>query len=636
MAGQTDPPHQTHLTDARGPHIGTEVNPYPGSACDRCHTASPAWNNVDTGVCKTCHTTGGLFDGINNPTIGALNNWENRESDTPAAQSLVYDADGTLKEGKELWCASCHDQTETGTDIIDGFEGGLVNWGSSGDINPDKSEISPYWSSESSSGMELGIKGQYLNLWLEWNRTAECNGTAWKNLVPAVDFSNRDTFNFYLKFSDYSTAYVAVDGIVGLKVGLRDASTAQYSIAQFFVNYNSDPDPYIKINGLVDRVWKLISLPREAFSDPNWGTIDRVTFQFFEEACAGDYVVIAHLDEIGCDVTGANVMGDGVTWGCSTTGHPYCAWCHDSTREHVDYNRLTIWEYINADMRIPDEYDEHNNPTNFRFYDDPAMQMRLALHDCDEQPNEYALCYQCHREDWVRGDIQGQIDQGLPHTNFYNEYGDNLHDYHLPCVTSRLTCVSCHDPHGQSSMAMMRDEMGGMVYLDAEEYPCMIEYGADSDGDEKMDWHDPDINKGAAQTRRGGGSTIEETPYLGVFCVTCHAWPQAPDENDCFTYPYDCPLSSCHFGYYLREYAYVPHSDKMNCFDAGCHTVGPLHAAHFISLSGPGFELNENGCDECHLNGRLQCQAAPKFADNEFFANTNECFDCHRAAPEAP
>lgn len=624
-----DPPHATHLIHARGPHIGTECDPCP--TCERCHTASPpTWGNVDTGVCATCHTTGGLYNGVNNPTVGALSNWENRESNAPATQSLVYNADGTLKEEKELWCASCHDQTETGTAVIDGFEGSLVGWGSSGDINPDKSGIVSYWSSEASSGMELGIKGQYLNLWLEWNRAGECTGTAWKTLSPAVDFSDRDTFNFYLKFSDFAS-YVSVDGILGVKVLLRKAGTAEYSTSQFFVNYNGDPDPYIKINEFVDRVWKLVSLPRQTFSGPDWGMVDQVAFQFYEKACTGDYTVVIHLDEIGCDVTGANVMGDGETRGCSTTGHHYCAWCHDSTREHFDYNRLTIWEYIYADMRIPNEYDEHNNPTNFRFYDDPDMQMRLALHDCEEQANDYNLCYQCHREDWVRGDIQGQIDIGEPHTNFYNEYGTNLHEYHLPCITSRLTCVACHDPHGQSSMAMMRDEMGGMIYLDAEEYPCKIEYGADTDSDGKMDWHDPDINKGAAQTRMGGGSTIESTPYLGVFCMTCHAWPQEPDENDCFTYPYDCSMSSCYYTYYLRDYAYVPHSDKMNCFSAGCHTVSPMHAAHFVSQTGPGFELNENGCDECHASGLLQCDESPVFADHQLFANTSECFDCHHA-----
>jgi hypothetical protein len=560
-----------------------------------------------------------------------------------ATQSLIYNTDGTLKDGKELWCASCHDQSEAGTAVIDGFEGPLDGWGSAGDVNDEKSGIVPFWGSESSAGMERGIKGQYLNVWLEWSRSTDCNGTVWKNMDPAVDFSNRDSFNFYLKFSDFA-AYVSVDGILGVKVGLREAGTTEYSVCQFYINYDGDPDPYIKINEFVDRVWKLVSLPREAFTDPDWGMVDQIYFQFYEKACTGNYTVVVHLDEIGCDITGANVVGDNQTWGCFTTGHGYCAWCHDSTREHIDYNRLTIWEYILADSRIEGEYDEHDNPTNFRFYDDPEMQVRLALrdYDNDELPNDYALCYQCHPEDWLRGDIQEQMAQGEPYTNFRDD-DYNIHDTHLPGPTRRITCVACHDPHGQSSMAMMRDEMGGLIYLDAEEYPCKIEYGADTDGDGKMDWHDPDINKGAAQTRSGGGSTIEETPYLGVFCITCHSWPLQPDENDCYDYPYGCCgkngcEGSCTSAYYMRDYAYVPHSDKMNCFSVGCHTVGPMHAAHFFSVTGPGFEQNENGCNECHADGRVQCADGPLFKNPldpdlpHYFSETNACFACHSAS----
>ena len=114
------------------------------------------------------------------------------------------------------------------------------------------------------------------------------------------------------------------------------------------------------------------------------------------------------------------------------------------------------------------------------------------------------------------------------------------------------------------------------------------------------------------------------------------AWPQVPDENSCFTYPYDCSMSQCFYGYYLRDYAYVPHSDEMNCFNAGCHTVGPMHAAHFFSQSGPGFTLNESGCDECHASGQLQCDVGPVFADLQLFDHTTECSDCHHAAPESP
>jgi len=59
MADQNDPPHQTHLTHARGPSIFLDKY-----ECERCHDGSPAWTNVNTNACNTCHSPGGAFDGV--------------------------------------------------------------------------------------------------------------------------------------------------------------------------------------------------------------------------------------------------------------------------------------------------------------------------------------------------------------------------------------------------------------------------------------------------------------------------------------------------------------------------------------------------------------------------------------------
>jgi hypothetical protein len=56
---------------------------------------------------------------------------------------------------------------------------------------------------------------------------------------------------------------------------------------------------------------------------------------------------------------------------------------------------------------------------------------------------------------------------------------------------------------------------------------------------------------------------------------------------------------------------------------------GPSHATHFFSDKGPRLPLNESGCYFCHADGRLQCQGAPVFADDEFSANTTVCNPCH-------
>jgi hypothetical protein len=100
--------HSTHTEtdsdDSRGP----------GIYCDGCHDVgnfpffkSGIDGNVDgkyslseTDVCDICHSPGGSYDGIDDPVIGAKNNWD----------SGVYTG-ASLTAGKEKWCATCHDES---------------------------------------------------------------------------------------------------------------------------------------------------------------------------------------------------------------------------------------------------------------------------------------------------------------------------------------------------------------------------------------------------------------------------------------------------------------------------------------------------------------------------------------------
>jgi len=97
-----DGSHTAHFAPtAYGPQL---------SACEDCHLFSGATHDngtvnfaddqlfATTTVCDNCHSTGGLFDGVNDINYGAKNNWING----------VY-ADGNLMAGKENWCAGCHD-----------------------------------------------------------------------------------------------------------------------------------------------------------------------------------------------------------------------------------------------------------------------------------------------------------------------------------------------------------------------------------------------------------------------------------------------------------------------------------------------------------------------------------------------
>jgi len=91
LSHHEDVSHVTHLTSVRGPRLQDN--------CAACHTGcNPSKRNVDYDLCISCHSPDGAYDGINDPIIGAKNNW----------QEGVY-TDNILKSGKEKWCVGCHD-----------------------------------------------------------------------------------------------------------------------------------------------------------------------------------------------------------------------------------------------------------------------------------------------------------------------------------------------------------------------------------------------------------------------------------------------------------------------------------------------------------------------------------------------
>lgn len=90
-------PHYTHLASISGPQV----------QCLDCHNprAIPMFKDMktlnDTIVCDTCHSPGGIYDGVNDSFIGAKPNWK----------TGVYDDNSNLKIGKEKWCLGCHDNS---------------------------------------------------------------------------------------------------------------------------------------------------------------------------------------------------------------------------------------------------------------------------------------------------------------------------------------------------------------------------------------------------------------------------------------------------------------------------------------------------------------------------------------------
>jgi predicted CXXCH cytochrome family protein len=314
-----------------------------------------------------------------------------------------------------------------------------------------------------------------------------------------------------------------------------------------------------------------------------------------------------------------NVVGNDLTWGHYVTGHRFeCTYCHDASSDHIDGQRPSI---------IYDYFANTTNPTGFRLYSAPGYGLQLPYIEYIPGPDgAFALCYQCHDEAVL---IETGSSEALT-TNFTDEDyipsgPENLHLYHIQLQPNvyHTHCVMCHDPHGQANPAMVRKDAGDWLYYDTN--GCEIFFGQDSDSDGTMDWYDPDINQGGAQrSKKSAGS-------YPMCTAVCHT-DAAPPNPDCEgSNPYTGGLGMN--GFTNRSYAYVPHDANMEvgpiCLTAGCHPVSPLHAAHFEPDPGPDFPLNETGCDYCHMDGREQCQGAPVFADDEFFADTSVCDSCH-------
>ena len=95
--------HSTHTDGlAKGPGAMLcgdchDTNNYPAF---KSGTGTVPYDLSETDVCDACHSPDGAFDGVDDATVGAKNNWDNG----------VYESNGvTLKAGKEQWCVTCHD-----------------------------------------------------------------------------------------------------------------------------------------------------------------------------------------------------------------------------------------------------------------------------------------------------------------------------------------------------------------------------------------------------------------------------------------------------------------------------------------------------------------------------------------------
>jgi hypothetical protein len=129
--------YETHSTHTENDNTHELKGPSTALICSDCHNTSSYPDFADgvsyadyksgdqmTTVCDTCHSPNGTYDGVSDATVGAKNNWSDG----------IYEADGSLKTGKEKWCAGCHDEVPSQIQSINapnivGDEDGAYTYG---------------------------------------------------------------------------------------------------------------------------------------------------------------------------------------------------------------------------------------------------------------------------------------------------------------------------------------------------------------------------------------------------------------------------------------------------------------------------------------------------------------------------
>lgn len=567
VADENDPPHLTHISDARGPGLGTD--------CEECHTSLPAdYTNAPQSACVGCHGQGGPYDGVFGGTIGAVNNWQNTGSSAGATQSLVYNSDGTLKPGKEKWCASCHDQDPTGV-LIDNFEG-----------YTDDSELRAEWLARQDARqpflmMNDGPDGsQSMLVRLVWDLKANRSaGFVKKSFSPSIDLTGTDAIRLYVKVNNKSR-------IKNIRVKLikEEGGVAVARILK---------------RALKNDQWQRITLNRVDFNDTSYGKVTGIQIFVREKDPLQDYKVTVSVDNIQAlnlaGNWGPNVIGDDTTYGFYVSGHGTfvnCLTCHDSESDHLDDEQRPVFDYIR----------DRANPTGFRFYvSDPTMNLQLPYTEyIPGNTGSFALCYQCHDEACITQDAPAtSLNTNFTDTNWIAAGPPNLHLLHVggPALGNlepqifHGTCVLCHDVMAPRKPAMTRREMGNFIYFDDNgcEVPSEL-------------WHDAAENKGGAQTE--GIFT-----YFPNLCIVCHLDGVPPNPDCSGSNPYVTPSGMD--GWYNRTFK-----------DACVLAVGTGHTTHLTDSKGP--QLGED-CYVCHDDGGN----FSLFADGQSLSSTTACDSCH-------
>ncbi len=425
--------HRTHLDyRGKGPLI---------QDCTVCHippldldasyefsndtTQSPIFRDgntlATTNACDNCHSPWGAYPGgveaeaLMLSSTGAKANF----------RTGIYKSDGfTLKDGKEKWCITCHDDkpstshydadpATTPTPFTIDYRTSAFNWyGYNGGT---------VWSDRAGAS---AVAHQRNN-----------GGGPSNNDYMTFDFNVTQTGSYMFSTQwdgDYSTCSV-IDGSRPLLISLTDASgTTLKSYTQ------SGISPEFSEMAIFDVVAGQAQLKVQ--KDNITCAVNIGPIKIDPQAGSGGTVVIAPM-----------ITGDNKTWGYYATGHGVsgvlCTECHDTSKKHIDYDRRTYNMAIGRFNIINQWGDSYRLKTN-----DPI--------------SGASLCARCHDMEmiWVTGGEKST------QTNYRGLA--NLHSYHMAVangtsqggdsdwdgvVDSDSRCISCHNVHGSTKPHMFRD-----------------------------------------------------------------------------------------------------------------------------------------------------------------------------------
>ncbi|MBW1859520.1 MAG: cytochrome c3 family protein, partial [Deltaproteobacteria bacterium] len=438
----------SHPTHADGAGKGVDLG------CFECHDSDGHVNDIvdlpdgplsTTTACDACHSEEGPYGGV----TMAKDNWTDG----------VYDAvGGGLKDGKETWCATCHDQDALETVIqIDDFEG----YGSDG-------ELQEQWGVGTDARIvELATDddpdvSQYMNASIRWTRSPADNyGAVERVFTPYVDLGGMQYVSFYLKIDEPLK-------FERIKVRLTNSAAEQATL-----NY------YTSL--MVPGVWRQIWLARTSFNnDISWEEITEIQFRIFENSPSESYEESICIDNVSFSRIeprpgggGPAVVGDDQAFGFYVTGHGRspinhgCDDCHDPTTKHIDGEHRTY--SATADYGANPEQTYRNG---YRLNDDMAIPRGSEV-----GTDAFKLCTNesCHPYSQVVSDDKSNFrKEGI--YQFHEVHLENIlipkwdsdwdatpwdPDNYLPTqmggpIDSGLSCPACHNVHGTPSPAMAR------------------------------------------------------------------------------------------------------------------------------------------------------------------------------------